>query len=99
MNGAEMVVTIVAIGCATGMFVTTINALRTVLTGRSRREQQALTEEIQSLRTEMLALRSQHNDLLLNVDTTLQRVERRLVSGEARLQTSDFSETRHVVPR
>jgi hypothetical protein len=99
MNGSEMIVAIVAIGCGTGVVVSFISMLRAGISGRTNREQQALSEEVRALRGEMQTLRAQHNDLLLNVDTTLQRVERRLMAGEARPLTPEVSETRQVVNR
>ena len=99
MGGNEMIVAIVAIGCGTGMCVSFINMIRAGIGGRSNREQQALSEEVRALRADMQTLRAQHNDLLLNVDSTLQRVERRLMAGESRPLSTELSETRQVITR
>ena len=99
MDGTEMIVSIVAIGCGTGVVMGFINMLRVGISGRSNREQQALSEEVRALRADMQVLRAQHNDLLLNVDTTLQRVERRLAAGETRPLSTEIAETRQVITR
>lgn len=99
MEGTEMVVSVVAIGCGTGAFVSFVWMLKAAVTGRSTRAQKALAEEVHALQAEMLTLRSQHNDLLLSVDSTLQRVERRLSAGETRPLTPEVSETRQVLTR
>jgi hypothetical protein len=102
MDGTEMIVSIVAIGCGTGMFVTLMNTIRAAATRSNNREQKALAEEVLALRADVQTLRAQHNDLLLNVDTTLQRVERRLALGDARTLSAtppESTETRAVLTR
>ena len=106
MDGTEMIVSIVAIGCGTGMFVTmfvtVMNTIRAAATRGNTREQKAMAEELLALRADMQTLRAQQNDLLLNVDTTLQRVERRLALGDSRsLSTvpTESTETRAVITR
>jgi hypothetical protein len=82
-----MIVSIVAIGCATGVVLTLLNTIRAAFTRRAVKGQDELVGELRSLREEVKQLRQQNNDVILNFDTTLQRVDRRLTH----LETSRLS--------
>jgi hypothetical protein len=79
-----MVVAIVAIGCGTGIVVAFLNTVKAAFTRRALKGQDELLSEIRGLREEMKQLRQVNNDVILNLDTTIQRVDRRLTYLETR---------------
>ena len=58
--------------------------VKAAVTGRSSKKQDELVSEIRALRQEVGVLRQQNNDLILNLDTSLQRVDRRVEHLETR---------------
>ena len=93
MDPFTMIVAIVALGCGTRVICTFLGTTRSRAGKRSRKEEQALLREMQALREEIRQLRHQNNDTILNLDTTIQRVEHRLTHMEARerLEAGDGS--------
>jgi hypothetical protein len=78
MGGGEGLVAIIAIGCGTGMVWMFFETVKTAISNRGNKQQSALVEEVRALRQEVAQLRHQNNDLILNFDTTLARVDRRV---------------------
>lgn len=77
MGLAEMIVAIVLIGCGSSV-------LKEFAKKRSRKGDDALLKEMAGLRDEVRSLRQKNNELILTLDTTLDRVERRLANIESR---------------
>jgi len=73
MNEGAMVVSIVAIACATSLGMAVINTIKAAIAGRGKRVDAELLTEIRELRTEVRQLRQQNNDLMLAVDNALDR--------------------------
>lgn len=84
MGGNDFLVAIVAIGCGTGIVWMFFETVKTAFVGRRNKKQEELVEEVRALRQEVAALRQQNNDLILNFDTTLSRVDRRVEHLETR---------------
>jgi hypothetical protein len=88
MGDGGAMVAIIAIGCGTGMVWMFFETIKTGIANRGGKHQNALVEEVRALRQEVAQLRHQNNDLILNFDTTLARVDRRVqhLEGGAELQ-------------
>ena len=84
MDG-EMVA-IIGIACGTGIVWMFFETVKAAVSGRGNRKQDELVTEIRALRQEVGVLRQQNNDLILNLDTSLQRVDRRVEHLETRPQ-------------
>lgn len=80
----DTIVAVVAIGCGTGMVWMFFETVKAAVSGRANKKQEALVDEVRALRQEVAALRQQNNDLILNFDSTLSRVDRRVEHLEAR---------------
>lgn len=65
----EGIVAIVAIGCGTGMVWMFFETVKTAITNRGSKRQDAMLEEIRALREEVQHLRRQNNDLILALDS------------------------------
>lgn len=83
MNPDSMVA-IIAIGCGTGIVWMFFETVKAAFNGRSSKKQVELVQEVRALREEVAALRQQNNDLILNFDSTLSRVDRRVEHLETR---------------
>ena len=86
MQEEAMVVAIVAIGCGTGLCALVINTIRAALVRGPRRGEAELLNEVRSLRAEVSQLRQQNNDVILSLDTAVDRLDRRLSHVETRGQ-------------
>jgi hypothetical protein len=86
MQDEAMVVAIVAIGCGTGLCALIINTIRAAIVRAPQRGQGELVDELRSLRAEVNQLRQQNNDVLLSLDTAVDRMDRRLTHVETRGQ-------------
>jgi hypothetical protein len=76
-----MPIALMFIMCSTGVAV---YAIKSIFGNRGTVKQDALLDEIRSLREEVLALRRQNNDVVLALDTSLQRIDQRLTHAETR---------------
>jgi hypothetical protein len=105
MGEGETIIAVLGILCGTGITVTFINMIKAAITGRGGKKQDAaLLEEIRCLREETKQLSRQNNDVILALDTSMQRMDRRLQSLEGRAElpagaSSQASEETHVVLR
>jgi hypothetical protein len=80
-------VAIIAITCGTALLWRMVEPAKAVLLRIfSHGREEATSADIQALITEVRQLRQQNNDLILAMDTTLDRVDRRLGFVESRLQ-------------
>ena len=84
MQEEAMVVAIVAIGCGTGLCALVINTIRAALVRGPRKGETELLTEVRSLRAEVNQLRQQNNDVILSLDTAVDRMDRRLTHVETR---------------
>jgi len=82
----EMVVMVVAIGCATGLIGQLIDAWKTTMVTRVKRGtlDPSLHETLKAVREEMAQLRRSSSDVVLTFDATLQRLDARLQHLEQR---------------
>src|SRR4051794_2020441 len=82
LSETEMVVSIVALGCGTGIACSFLATIRTALTRRLERGKDDLLAEIRALRDEVRQLRQQNNEVILSLDTGLDHVSRRVTHLE-----------------
>ncbi len=68
-------IAVLAILCGTGI---TTYALRLIFGGKGPAKQDAVLGELRALREEVQALRRQNNDVVLALDTNVQRLDHRL---------------------
>ncbi|HTE19163.1 MAG TPA: hypothetical protein VK689_12375 [Armatimonadota bacterium] len=85
MEPFSMVVAIVAIGCGTGLAVKFMETAQAIFTSRPRKGDTELLHEVHALREEIRQLRSVNNDVVLTLDTTVQRIDRRIGHLESRV--------------
>lgn len=85
MNEGATMVAIVAMACATGLGMAVINTIKAAFAGRGKRVDAELLTEIRELRAEVRQLRQQNNDLMLAVDSAL---DRRVAHLDPRLHSS-----------
>lgn len=85
MDFASMVVAVVAISCATGLGFGVIATIKSAFSGRGRKSNDALLAELRELRDEVRQLRQQNNDIMLALDTAL---DRRVGHLEARMHAA-----------
>lgn len=80
MNPFEMVIMIVAIGCATAVVGQVIDAAKAYLVLRAKRGSidPELQQTLRAVREEMAQLRQSSHDVVLTFDATLQRLDARL---------------------
>ena len=84
MDPFSMVVAIVTISCGTGVVVKVVEAVQAIATNRPRKRDGELLQEVRALREEIRQLRSVNNDVVLTLDTTVQRIDRRIAHLESR---------------
>lgn len=84
MEPFSMVVAIVAIGCGTGLAVKFMETVQGIFTSRPRKGDAELLHEVHALREEIRQLRCVNNDVVLTLDTTVQRIDRRIAHLESR---------------
>jgi hypothetical protein len=77
----EMIIAIVAIGCGTGLLFAVVETIKVAVL---RRPLRGSDETIKALVEEVKQLRQQNNDLILALDTNMDRMDRRLSHLEAR---------------
>lgn len=78
MGDEEMIVTIVAIGCGTGIAMTFLNMIKTAILRRAGVDQTSLVNEIRALREEVQHVRQQNNDVILSLDNQVRVIDHRL---------------------
>lgn len=62
----------------------TFHAVKLWITSRGRGEDRSVLSELQALREEVRQLRQQNNDVILNLDAGLDRIDRRVLHLERR---------------
>ncbi|MFN3648656.1 MAG: hypothetical protein ACK47B_03660 [Armatimonadota bacterium] len=85
-----MVVATVAILCGTGTLCFVIHSIKSAIVARSRgQNDDAVLQELRELRAEIGALRQQNNDVVLTLDSSLDRIDRRVSHLETRSRTAE----------
>jgi len=100
MSVFEMVSLIVAIGCGTQVVCKFLDVAKAAVSKGSKKQgQEELLKELRALRGEISQVRSQNNDVVLNLDTTVQRLEHRLdhLESRAHLPASSSSEQEQLL--
>jgi biopolymer transport protein ExbB/TolQ len=75
MDETQMIVALTALGCGTGILCYFMTIVKDALMRRPLKGREELTAELRALKEEVRQLRQQNNDLILNLDTTLQRLD------------------------
>ena len=78
MTDNEMLVSIFALLCGTGVMIAFILALRSLILARLRGPSTSMVDEIRGLREEVSRLRSENHDVILSFDASIQKMDRRL---------------------
>lgn len=73
MDKEAMVVAVMGIACGTGVLLSIINMIKTILSDRGKRANEALLAELRELREEVRELRRQNNDIILALDSVPDR--------------------------
>lgn len=83
MDEGAMVVAVVFIGCISSLAG---YAIKMIFGPRAHAKPDAMLDEIRALREEMQTLRRQNNDVMLALDTGMQRIDQRITHVETRGQ-------------
>lgn len=78
MQEEEMIVSIVAIACGTGIVLTFLNTIKAAILRRAGLDQTSLVNEVRALREEVQHVRQQNNDVILSLDNQMKTLDRRM---------------------
>ncbi|MFN3648655.1 MAG: hypothetical protein ACK47B_03655 [Armatimonadota bacterium] len=90
MREADLLLVTLAMLLGTGTFIYLVHSIKSAILGRAKgRVDDELLGEIRALRMEMQALRQQNNEVVLTLDSSLDRMDRRLSYLETRPQPQE----------
>lgn len=90
MHEEQVFLMALAMLLGTGTFVYLVHTIKSAILSRGKgRNDDALLQEMRALRAEMHALRQQNNEVVLSLDSSLDRMDRRFSHLEARIAADE----------